>query len=424
MTPTASVAHDVKDLALAEAGKRRIEWAAQSMPVLASIRKQFIKSQPLAGMKVAACLHVTTETANLMIALRDGGANIALCASNPLSTQDDVAAALVKEYGIPTFSIKGESNEVYYQHINAVLDHAPQITMDDGADVVGALHSKRKDALKNVIGGTEETTTGVIRLRAMAKEGVLAYPIIAVNDALTKHLFDNRYGTGQSTIDGIIRATNILLAGLNVVVAGYGWCGRGFAMRARGLGANVIVTEIDPTKAIEALMDGFRVMTMNEAAAIGDVFCTVTGNKNVIARDHFEKLKSGAILCNSGHFNVEIDLEALGAMASSRREARPFVEEFAMRDGRRIYVLGEGRLINLAAAEGHPASVMDMSFANQALSAEYMVKNHAKMEKKVYSVPEELDKQVAKMKLDAMGVGIDRLTPEQEEYLAGWSEGT
>jgi adenosylhomocysteinase len=424
MTPTATIASDVKDLSLAEAGKRRIEWAGQSMPVLASIRKQFIKTQPLAGMKVAACLHVTTETANLMITLRDGGANIALCASNPLSTQDDVAAALVKEYGIPTFSIKGESNEVYYQHINAVLDHAPQITMDDGADVVGALHTKRKDALKNVIGGTEETTTGVIRLRAMAKDKVLAYPIIAVNDALTKHLFDNRYGTGQSTIDGIIRATNILLAGLNVVVAGYGWCGRGFAMRARGLGANVIVTEIDPTKAIEALMDGFRVMTMSEAAAIGDVFCTVTGNKNVIARDHFEKLKSGAILCNSGHFNVEIDLEALGSMASSRREARPMVEEFAMRDGRKIYVLGEGRLINLAAAEGHPASVMDMSFANQALSAEYMVKNHAKMEKTVYSVPEELDKQVAKMKLDAMGVGIDRLTPEQEEYLAGWSEGT
>ena len=424
MTPSASVACDVKDLALAESGKRRIEWAAQSMPVLASIRKQFIKTQPLAGIRVAACLHVTTETANLMITLRDGGANIALCASNPLSTQDDVAAALVKEYSIPTFSIKGESNDVYYQHINAVLDHAPQFTMDDGADVVGALHTKRKDALKNVIGGTEETTTGVIRLRAMAREGVLAYPIVAVNDALTKHLFDNRYGTGQSTIDGIIRATNVLLAGLNVVVAGYGWCGRGFAMRARGLGANVIVTEIDPTKAIEALMDGYRVMTMSEAAAIGDVFCTVTGNKNVIARDHFERLKSGAILANSGHFNVEIDLEALGSMASSRREARPFVEEFAMRDGRKIYVLGEGRLINLAAAEGHPASVMDMSFANQALSAEYMMKNHAKLEKKVYSVPEELDKQVAKMKLESMGVGIDRLTPEQEEYLAGWSEGT
>jgi adenosylhomocysteinase len=394
------------------------------MPVLAVIRKQFIKTQPLAGLRVAACLHVTTETANLMIALRDGGANIALCASNPLSTQDDVAAALVKEYGIPTFSIKGESNEVYYQHINAALDHAPQFTMDDGADVVTALHTKRKDLLAGVIGGTEETTTGVIRLRAMAKDKVLGYPIIAVNDALTKHLFDNRYGTGQSTIDGIIRATNVLLAGLTFVVAGYGWCGRGVAMRARGLGANVIVTEIDPTKAIEALMDGFRVMTMSDAAKVGDVFVTVTGNKSVIARDHFEKLKSGAILCNSGHFNVEIDLETLGSMASSRREARAYVEEFAMRDGRKIYVLGEGRLINLAAAEGHPASVMDMSFANQALSAEYMVKNHASLEKKVYSVPEELDKRVAKMKLEAMGVGIDRLTPEQEEYLAGWSEGT
>ncbi len=424
MSPTATIPCDVKDLALAEAGRKRIEWAAQSMPVLAAIRKQFIKTQPLAGIRVSACLHVTTETANLMITLRDGGANIALCASNPLSTQDDVAAALVKEYGIPTFSIKGESNDVYYQHINAALDHNPQITMDDGADVVSLLHTKRKDQLKNVIGGTEETTTGVIRLRAMAKEGVLGYPIVAVNDALTKHLFDNRYGTGQSTIDGIIRATNILLAGLNVVVAGYGWCGRGFAMRARGLGANVIVTEIDPTKALEAMMDGFRVMTMHEAAVIGDVFCTVTGNKNVIARDHFEKLKSGAILCNSGHFNVEIDLETLASMASSRRDTRPFVEEFAMRDGRKIYVLGEGRLINLAAAEGHPASVMDMSFANQALSAEFMVKNHSKLEKKVYSVPEELDKQVARMKLEAMGTTIDRLTPEQEEYLAGWSEGT
>jgi adenosylhomocysteinase len=424
MNATATVTCDVKDLALAEVGKRRIEWAGQSMPVLATIRKQFIKTQPLAGMRVAACLHVTTETANLMITLRDGGASIALCASNPLSTQDDVAAALVREYHIPTFSIKGESNEVYYQHLNSALDHAPQITMDDGADVVTALHTKRKEQLAGVIGGTEETTTGVIRLRAMAKEGVLGYPIIAVNDALTKHLFDNRYGTGQSTLDGIIRATNVLLAGLTLVVAGYGWCGRGVAMRARGMGANVIVTEIDPTKAIEAIMDGFRVMTMNEAAAIGDVFVTVTGNKNVIARDHFARLKSGAILCNSGHFNVEIDLDALGSMASSRREARAFVEEFALRDGRKVYVLGEGRLINLAAAEGHPASVMDMSFANQALSADYMVKNHSKLEKKVYSVPEELDKQVAKMKLESMSVSIDRLTPEQEEYLAGWNEGT
>jgi len=423
-TATTTVPCDVKDLSLADAGKRRIEWAAQSMPVLATIRKQFIKSQPLAGIRVAACLHVTTETANLMIALRDGGANITLCASNPLSTQDEVAAALVREYHIPTFAIKGESNESYYSHLNAALDSAPQFTMDDGADVVGLLHTKRKELLGNVIGGTEETTTGVIRLRAMAKEGVLAYPIIAVNDALTKHLFDNRYGTGQSTLDGIIRATNILLAGLNVVVAGYGWCGRGVAMRAKGMGASVIVTEIDPTKAIEAVMDGFRVMTMSEACKIGDVFVTVTGNKNVIARDHFDKLKGGAILCNSGHFNVEIDLDALASVASSRKEARPFVEEFSMKDGRKLYVLGEGRLINLAAAEGHPASVMDMSFANQALSAEFMAKNHKTMENKVYSVPEELDKQVAKMKLESMGFSIDKLSPEQEEYLSGWSEGT
>jgi adenosylhomocysteinase len=423
-TATTTVPCDVKDLSLADAGKRRIEWAGQSMPVLAAIRKQFIKTQPLAGIRVAACLHVTTETANLMIALRDGGANITLCASNPLSTQDEVAASLVRDYSIPTFAIKGESNESYYSHLNSALDSAPTFTMDDGADVVGLLHTKRKELLKNVIGGTEETTTGVIRLRAMAKDGVLAYPIIAVNDALTKHLFDNRYGTGQSTLDGIIRATNVLLAGLNVVVAGYGWCGRGVAMRAKGMGSNVIVTEIDPTKAIEAVMDGFRVMTMAEACHIGDIFVTVTGNKNVIARDHFDKLKSGAILANSGHFNVEIDLNALAAVASSRKEARPFVEEFSMKDGRKLYVLGEGRLINLAAAEGHPASVMDMSFANQALSAEYMAKNHATMENKVYSVPEELDKQVAKMKLESMGFSIDKLTPEQEEYLSGWNEGT
>jgi len=419
-----SVPSDVKDLALADVGKRRIEWAAQSMPVLGIIRKEFLKSKPLKGIRVAACLHVTTETANLMIALRDGGANIALCASNPLSTQDDVAAALVREYGIPTFSIKGESNDVYYSHMNSAMDHKPQFTMDDGADVVSLLHTKRKDLLAGVIGGTEETTTGVIRLRAMAKDKVLGYPIIAVNDALTKHLFDNRYGTGQSTIDGIIRATNVLLAGLSVVVAGYGWCGRGVAMRARGLGANVIVTEIDPTKAIEAVMDGFRVMPMSEAASIGDVFVTVTGNKKVIAQEHFEKMKNGAILCNSGHFNVEIDLDQLAALSASRKEARQFVEEFKMKDGRNIYVLGEGRLINLAAAEGHPASVMDMSFANQALSAEYMVQNHAKLEKAVYSVPEELDKRVAKMKLESMAVDIDKLTAEQEEYLAGWAEGT
>ena len=418
------VACDVKDMALADLGKRRTEWAFQSMPVLQTIRKQFIKTQPLAGLRVAACLHVTTETANLMITLKDGGASIVLCASNPLSTQDDVAATLVRDYSIPVYAIKGENNEVYYSHIMAAAEYKPHLTMDDGADLVHLLHTKRQDLLGDVLGGTEETTTGVIRLRAMAKEGVLRYPIVAVNDAYTKHLFDNRYGTGQSTIDGIIRATNVLLAGLSVVVAGYGWCGRGVAMRARGLGANVIVTEVDPTKALEALMDGYRVMSMSEAAVIGDVFITLTGNKHVIAREHFEKLKNGAILANSGHFNVEIDLEALGKLASSRRPTREFVEEFALRDGRRIYVLGEGRLINLAAAEGHPASVMDMSFANQALSAEYMVKNHATLEKQVYSVPEALDKQVAKMKLEAMGVKIDRLTMEQEHYLASWGEGT
>jgi len=421
---TATVACDVKDLSLADVGKRRIEWAFQSMPVLQSIRKQFIKAQPLKDIRVAACLHVTTETANLMVTLRDGGANIVLCASNPLSTQDDVASSLVRDYNIPVFAIKGENNDVYYSHIMSALDHRPNITMDDGADLVTILHTKRKELIEHVIGGTEETTTGVIRLRAMAKDKVLPYPIVAVNDALTKHLFDNRYGTGQSTLDGVIRATNILLAGMTVVVAGYGWCGRGVAMRARGMGANVIVTEIDPTKAIEAVMDGFRVMSMMEAATIGDLFITLTGNKSVIARDHFERLKNGAIVCNSGHFNVEIDLETLGKMASSRRQTREFVEEFALRDGRRIYVLGEGRLINLAAAEGHPASVMDMSFANQALSAEYMVKNHASLEKRVYPVPEELDKQVARMKLEAMAVKIDRLTLEQEHYLASWNEGT
>jgi adenosylhomocysteinase len=415
---------DVKDLALADQGKRRMEWAFQSMPVLQTIRKQFIKTQPLAGIRISACLHVTTETANLMVTLRDGGANAVLCASNPLSTQDDVAAALVRDYGIPVFAIKGENNDQYYTHLSAAADHKPQITMDDGADLVHLLHTKRQDLLEGIVGGTEETTTGVIRLRAMAKEGVLRYPIIAVNDALTKHLFDNRYGTGQSTLDGVIRATNMLLAGMTIVVAGYGWCGRGVASRARGMGANVIVTEIDPTKALEAVMDGFRVMTMNEAAILGDLFITLTGNKHVIARDHFEKMKNGAILCNSGHFNIEIDLEALAKVASSRRPTREFVEEFALRDGRRIYVLGEGRLINLAAAEGHPASVMDMSFANQALSAEYMVKNHSTLEKAVYSVPENLDKQVAKLKLEAMKVSIDRLTMEQEHYLASWSEGT
>jgi adenosylhomocysteinase len=418
------VACDIKDISLADLGKRRTEWAFQSMPVLQTIRKQFIKTQPLAGKRVAACLHVTSETANLMITLRDGGASVVLCASNPLSTQDDVAATLVRDYGIPVYAIKGENNDVYYRHLTAAAEHAPHITMDDGADLVSLLHSKRQDLAANIVGGTEETTTGVIRLRAMAKDGVLKYPIVAVNDALTKHLFDNRYGTGQSTLDGIIRATNILLAGLNLVVAGYGWCGRGVAMRARGLGANVIVTEVDPTKAIEAVMDGYRVMSMAEAAVIGDIFVTVTGNKHVIARDHFERMKNGAILCNSGHFNVEIDLDALAKMSSSHRQTREFVEEYSFRDGRRLNVLADGRLINLSAAEGHPASVMDMSFANQALSAEYMVKNHSQLENRVYSVPEDLDKQVARMKLESMGVKIDRLTSEQEHYLSSWSEGT
>jgi adenosylhomocysteinase len=421
---TTSISNDVKSFELADLGKKRIEWANQSMKVLQIIRKEFIKNQPLKGIRVSACLHVTAETANLMIALRDGGADVALCASNPLSTQDDVAASLVRDYNIPVFAIKGEDNDSYYSHIMAALDHKPHITMDDGADLVSVLHTKRTAELDNVIGGTEETTTGVIRLRAMAKEGVLRYPIVAVNDANTKHLFDNRYGTGQSTIDGIIRATNFLLAGSKFVVAGYGWCGRGLASRARGAGAEVIVTEIDPTKALEAVMDGFRVMSMEEAAKLGDVFCTVTGNKNVLAKQHFELMKDGAIISNSGHFNVEIDIPALEKMSSSKRTTRTFVEEYALKDGRRINLLGEGRLINLAAAEGHPASVMDMSFANQALCLDYMVKNHASLENKVYTVPVDLDKRVAKLKLESMGIKIDRLTPEQEEYLASWSEGT
>ena len=421
---TTSVTSDVKGFELADLGKKRIEWANQSMKVLQIIRKEFIKNQPLKGIRVSACLHVTAETANLMIALRDGGADVALCASNPLSTQDDVAASLVRDYNIPVFSIKGEDNDSYYSHIMAAVDHKPQFTMDDGADLVSVLHTKRTAELANVIGGTEETTTGVIRLRAMAKEGVLRYPIVAVNDADTKHLFDNRYGTGQSTIDGIIRATNFLLAGSKFVVAGYGWCGRGLASRARGAGAEVIVTEIDPTKALEAVMDGFRVMSMEEAAKIGDVFCTVTGNKNVLAKQHFANMKDGAIISNSGHFNVEIDIPSLEKLSSSKRTTRDFVEEYTMKDGRRINLLGEGRLINLAAAEGHPASVMDMSFADQALSCEYMVKNHASLEKKVYTVPVDLDKRVAKLKLESLGIKIDRLTSEQEEYLASWNEGT
>jgi adenosylhomocysteinase len=423
-TTTTSISSDVKGFELADLGKKRIEWANQSMKVLQIIRKEFIKNQPLKGIRVSACLHVTAETANLMIALRDGGADAALCASNPLSTQDDVAASLVRDYSIPVFAIKGEDNDSYYSHIMAAVDHKPHITMDDGADLVTILHTKRKSELANVIGGTEETTTGVIRLRAMAKEGVLGYPIVAVNDADTKHLFDNRYGTGQSTIDGIIRATNFLLAGSKFVVAGYGWCGRGLASRARGAGAEVIVTEVDPTKALEAVMDGFRVMSMEEAAKIGDVFCTVTGNKNVLAKQHFELMKDGAIISNSGHFNVEIDIPSLEKLSSSKRTTRSFVDEYTMKDGRRINLLGEGRLINLAAAEGHPASVMDMSFADQALSCEYMVKNHASLEKKVYTVPVDLDKRVAKLKLESLGIKIDRLTSEQEEYLASWSEGT
>jgi adenosylhomocysteinase len=414
----------VKDLSLAEAGKRKIEWASQQMPVLGLIRARFRAELPLKSVRIAACLHVTSETGNLAMTLRDGGAEVVVCASNPLSTQDEVAACLVRDYSIPTFAIKGEDTETYYEHIHAALDHRPEITLDDGADLVTTLHTKRTDLLANVRGGTEETTTGVIRLRAMAKDGTLRYPIVAVNDALTKHLFDNRYGTGQSTLDGILRATNLLLAGLKVVVAGYGWCGRGIAMRAKGLGADVIVTETNSVRAIEAVMDGFRVMPMDEAASIGDVFVTVTGNKSVIAERHFEKMKSGAVLSNSGHFNVEIDIPALERLAASHRPARPFVEEYVLRDGRRVYLLGEGRLINLAAAEGHPASVMDMSFANQALAVEYMVKNAGRLEPKVYPVPEAIDREIARLKLESMGVRIDRLTPEQERYLASWSEGT
>jgi adenosylhomocysteinase len=415
---------DVKDIALADEGKRKIQWANQHMPVLQLIRKQFIKDQPLKGIRMSACLHITSETANLAITLRDGGADVVLCASNPLSTQDDVAACLVKDYNIPTFAIKGEDNATYYAHLNAALDHHPQITMDDGADLVTQLLTKRADLLKGVIGGTEETTTGVIRLRAMVKDGTLKYPIIAVNDALTKHMFDNRYGTGQSSLDGIMRATNLLIAGLHVVVSGYGWCGKGVAMRAKGLGADVIVTEISPTRALEAVMDGFRVMPMAEAAKIGDVFITVTGNKSILAHEHFERMKDGAVISNSGHFNVEIDIPALEKLASGRKHVRPFVEEFSMKDGRKIYLLGEGRLINLAAAEGHPASVMDMSFANQALASEYMVKNSSQLKPQVYSVPEAIDRQIAKLKLESMGIQVDKLTPDQEQYLASWSEGT
>src|SRR6187399_3401733 len=402
--------YDVKDLALAEEGKRRIEWADRQMPVLAAIRERFEKDQPLAGMRIAACLHVTTETANLMRTLQAGGADVVICASNPLSTQDDVAAALVDEYGISTFAIKGEDNDSYYQHIEAAVDHKPQLTMDDGADVIGVLHSHRREQLGDIIAGTEETTTGVIRLKALERDGALGFPVIAVNEAKTKHLFDNRYGTGQSTIDGIIRSTNVLLAGRTFVVAGYGWCGRGVAMRAKGLGAHVVVTEVDAMKALEAVMDGFQVMPMSQAAEIGDIFVTATGDKHVISRDNIERLKDGAILANTGHFNVEIDIPALKSLATETREARDLVDEFTLADGRKIYLLADGRLVNLAVAEGHPAQVMDMSFANQALSAEYIVENSASLEKKVYDVPEDIDKEIARLKLATMGIDIDRLS--------------
>ncbi len=415
---------DIKDATLAEGGRRRIDWAEREMPVLRLIRERFAKERPLKGIRMSGCLHITTETANLAQTLHLGGADLVLTASNPLSTQDDVAAALVNIYEVPTFAIKGEDNVTYYKHIQAALDHAPQVTMDDGADLVSTLHKERRDLLKNVMGGTEETTTGVIRLRAMAADGALSFPVIAVNDAQTKHFFDNRYGTGQSTIDGIVRATNVLLAGKVFVIAGYGWCGRGLAMRARGMGANVVVTEVNPLPALEAVMDGFRVLEMAEAARIGDIFVTVTGDINVIDRTHFELMKDGAIIANSGHFNVEINIPVLESMSQDKRLVRPFVEQYILKDGRRINLLGEGRLINLAAAEGHPASVMDMSFANQALSVEYLIKNADKLEKKVYGVPADIDREIARLKLDAMGVQIDLLTPEQVKYLNSWEEGT
>jgi len=421
------VEHDVKNLSLAAEGRRKIEWAELSMPVLRQVRERFAKEQPLKGIRLGACLHVTTETAVLMLTLKAGGAQLALCASNPLSTQDDTAAALVKEYDIPVFAQKGEDNKTYYTHLESVLKKRPQVTMDDGADLISQLHGETnlgRDLVREVIGGTEETTTGVIRLRAMEKEGVLAFPVIAVNDADTKHLFDNRYGTGQSTIDGILRATNILLAGKTVVVAGYGMCGRGVATRAKGMGAHVIVTEVEPMRALEAVMDGFQVAPMSRAAELGDVFVTVTGNTAVIRKEHFARLKDGAILCNSGHFNVEIDLETLAKLASARKIVRPFVEEFELGGGRRVFVLGDGRLINLAAAEGHPAAVMDMSFANQALSAEFMVRKAKSLDRKVYVVPREIDLEIARLKLASMGVEIDALTREQESYLASWRHGT
>jgi len=421
MTPTKN--YDVKDATLAEAGRRRIEWASREMPVVKLIRERFAKEKPLAGIKISACLHVTSETANLALALKDGGANLILCGSNPLSTQDDVAAALV-EYDIATNAIKGEDQVTYYKHINTALDQEPQITVDDGADLVSTLHTERSKLVGNVMGGTEETTTGVIRLRSMEKSGDLKYPIIAVNDAQTKYLFDNRYGTGQSTIDGITRATNILWAGKKVVVCGYGWCGHGIALRASGLGAQVIITEVEPVRALEAVMDGFQVMPLIEAAKVGDIFITIAGNKNVIDEAHFRVMKDGAILANSGHFNVEINIPALESLSNGKQQIRPFVDGYNLKDGRSLYLLGEGRLINLAAAEGHPANVMDMSFANQALCMEYIVKHRGELKTKVYPVPEEIDKQVARLKLGSMGIDIDKLTPEQEKYLSSWQEGT
>lgn len=416
--------YNIRDLNLAEGGRRRMDWAAREMPVLATLEERFRRERPFEGVRMSCCMHVTTETANLMRTMQAGGADIVVTASNPLSTQDDVAAALVSQYEIPVYAIKGEDDKTYYKNLRAALDHKPNITMDDGADLVSTIHKERRDLIPNIIGGTEETTTGVIRLRAMAADKMLEFPVMAVNDAMTKHFFDNRYGTGQSTIDGILRATNVLLAGKNFVVAGYGWCGRGLAMRARGMGANVIVTEIDPLVALEAVMDGFRVMPMAEAAAIGDIFVTLTGDLNVVDKHHFDVMKDGALVANSGHFNVEINIPALEAMAVEKRLVRPFVESYKLKDGRVISILGEGRLINLAAAEGHPASVMDMSFANQALGAEYMIKNAGKLEKKVYDVPEKIDREIARLKLESMGVKIDKLTEEQVKYLASWEEGT
>jgi adenosylhomocysteinase len=415
---------DVKDVALAPEGLSRIEWADRQMPVLAAIRERFAREQPLAGYRISACLHVTSETANLMRTLKGGGSDVVLCASNPLSTQDDVAAALVEEHDISVFAIKGEDNDTYYQHIEAAVDHKPQLTMDDGADVIGVLHSHRREQLGDILGGTEETTTGVIRLRALERDGALGFPVIAVNDANTKHFFDNRYGTGQSTIDGIIRATNILLAGRKFVVCGYGWCGRGVALRAKGMGAHVIVTEVDPLRALEAAMDGYEVLPMERAAEIGDIFVTATGDKAVITREHMLRMKDGAVLANTGHFNVEIEIPALRSLAVETRTMRQFVDEFRLEDGRRLYLIADGRLVNLSAAEGHPAQVMDMSFANQALSAEFVVANAATLERRVYSVPEEIDREIARLKLETMGVTIDELTEEQAKYLASWDEGT